>query len=297
MALLLPVLCLLLGLAVGTLRRPPPAVAHGLNRWVLNVALPALVLAEVPHIHPQLQLWFLAVSLWLLFAVTWVLFALIGPRLGWSRERTGAAILVAGLGNTGFFGYPMLRALRGPEGLELGILADQAGTFLVFTVLGMVVAALYAGKALAGRAVVRRVLLFPGFLALIVGVLVGPWLIWPTAVQSVLQAIGSTMTPVALFSVGLQMRLKPGRHQAGALAGILVWKMCAAPILCALAGTLLQVSRPVLIIGVLQTVMPPMVSAGILADEYQLDPQLANVAIGVGLLLALASVPFLNALL
>jgi predicted permease len=297
MALVIPVLCLLLGLAVGALRRPRPAVTHGLNWWVLNVALPALVLAEVPRIQLELRLGFLVASLWLVFGLTWILFALIAPRLGWSRARTGATILVAGLGNTAFIGYPMLQSLRGPQALEYGILADQAGTFLAFTVLGMAVAAVYAGKEVAARDLARRVLLFPGFLTLILSLAVGPWLSWPPLLQSLFVRIGGTMTPLALFSVGLQMRLKLERGHPRALAVILLWKMCAAPLLCLLLGVLLRIEHPVMTVGVLQAAMPPMVSAGILADEYQLDPQLANVAVAVGMLLGFASVPALNSLL
>jgi predicted permease len=297
MALLLPLLCLLLGLAVGALRRPPPAFTHWLNWWVLNAALPALVLAEVPRIRLELRLWFLVVCLWLVFGLTWTLFALLAPRLRWSRARTGGIILVAGLGNTAFFGYPMLRALRGPQGLEYAILADQAGTFLVFTLLGMAVAALYAGREVVVRDIARRVLLFPAFLALILSLILGPWLSWPALLQSAFERIGGTMTPLAMLSVGLQMRLRLERGHPRALALILLWKMCGAPLLCLLLGALLRVEHTVMTVGVLQAAMPPMVSAGILADEYELDPQLANVAVAIGLFLGLASVPALNTLL
>jgi predicted permease len=40
----------------------------------------------------------------------------------------------------------------------------------------------------------------------------------------------------------------------------------------------------VLAVGVLQAAMAPMVSAAILADEYGLDPELANTVLGVVIL-------------
>jgi len=98
-----------------------------LTWWVLNVALPALVLELIPRVTFDPQLWFLVASMWLTFAGAWLLFGVLGARLGWSRQRIGALILVCGLGNTGFMGYPLLQALRGREGLALAIVALLSG--------------------------------------------------------------------------------------------------------------------------------------------------------------------------
>jgi hypothetical protein len=43
--------------------------------------------------------------------------------------------------------------------------------------------------------------------------------------------------------------------------------------------------------------MPPMISAAILADQYRLEPGLANSVLAIAILLSLASVPWLNTLL
>jgi predicted permease len=43
--------------------------------------------------------------------------------------------------------------------------------------------------------------------------------------------------------------------------------------------------------------MAPMVSAAILADEYDLDPALANTVLGAGIVLSLLTVPLANYLM
>jgi predicted permease len=43
--------------------------------------------------------------------------------------------------------------------------------------------------------------------------------------------------------------------------------------------------------------MPPMVSAAILAEQYQLEPALAGSVLGIGILLSLVTVPRINPLL
>jgi predicted permease len=57
------------------------------------------------------------------------------------------------------------------------------------------------------------------------------------------------------------------------------------------------VSRLVLTVGVLQAAMAPMISAAILADQYDLEPPLANTVLGAGILLSLLTVPLANMLL
>jgi predicted permease len=43
--------------------------------------------------------------------------------------------------------------------------------------------------------------------------------------------------------------------------------------------------------------MPPMLSAAILAEQYELEPALAGSVLGIGILLSLATVPWMNSLL
>jgi predicted permease len=296
-ALVLLFVCLLLGAAVARWAKPPAGLAQHLNWWVINIALPALVLDLVPRIRFDLHLWFLPVAMWLLFLGAWLLFATLGPRLGWSRSRVGCLILVGGLGNTSFMGYPMVQALRGQEGLGLAVIADQVGCFVALAVGGVAVTAVYAGRVLMPAQVLRRILLFPSFLALLGGVLAGVCGGWPEPAHYVLEHLGATLTPLALFSVGLQFKLHLGRSQLAAAGLGLGWKMLLAPLLCYALGTLTGVGGLVLAVGVLQAAMAPMISAAILAEQNGLEPALANTVLGVGIVLSLVTVPLANALL
>lgn len=296
-ALLLLFVCLALGVVVKRYFGPPAGLAQNLNWWVLNIALPALVLDLMPRIHLDPHLWFPVASMWLVFLGAWLLFALIGHYRGWSRGRIGALVLVSGLGNTSFMGYPMIEALRGKEGLSLAVIGDQVGTFVALAVGGVAVTAVYAGRKLMPVEVLRRILLFPSFLALVGGLIAGALGGWPDAVHLVLERVGASLTPLALFSVGLQFRLHLGRSQLGALGLSLGWKMLVAPLLCWLIGIATGVGGLVLTVGVLQAAMAPMISAAILAEQYELEPTLANTVLGAGILLSLLTVPLANMLL
>lgn len=296
-ALLLLFVCLALGLLVARLGNPPASLAHHLNWWVLNVAFPGLVLHLIPQLEFDWHLWFLVAAMWFVFLGAWGFFTIVGRLLRWSRQRIGALTLVCGLGNTSFIGFPLIEALRGKEGLKLAAFADQAGVFLALGVGGTIIAAMYSGRSVAPVTIVRRVFLFPPFLSLLAGMVIGAFGALPPAVDIVAERIGSTLVPLALFSVGLQFQLHADRHKLPAIALGLGWKLLLAPALVWFGGGLFGISGLVLTIAVLQAAMAPMISAAILATQNDLEPPLANTILGVGILVAFATVPIANLLL
>lgn len=293
-ALLLLLACLLLGAAVARYAKPPSGMVHGINWWVLRVALPALVLDLVPKVKVDTHLWFPVAAMWVVFFGAWLLFAILGRVLNWSRGRIGALTLVCGLGNTSFMGYPMMRALHGEDGLALAVVADQLGCFPLLASAGVAVAAWYSGKTPQPTLIARRILTFPAFLALIAGGFAGALGGWPDVIEGVLAPIGATLTPLALFSVGLQFKFHLGERQWPALLLGLGWKLLLAPLAALALGVAAGVGGLTLTVGVLQAAMAPMISAAILADEHRLEPTLANTILGAGIVLSLATVPLGN---
>jgi predicted permease len=296
-ALLLLVACLVLGVLVARIANPSAALPQSLNWWVINVALSALVLHLIPTLQFDWQFWFLSASQWLVFLGAWFVFASLGRALRWSRARIGAMTLVCGLGNTAFIGFPMIEALRGREGVKLALVADQLGCFLALAVGGTIVAALYSGKSASAQDVTRKVLTFPPFVALIVGIVAAQFGGWPQPVDAIFDRLGATLVPLALFSVGLQFRLQFQRGQGGAVLLALGWKLLLAPLVIWLVGLATGVSDAILAVAVLEAAMAPMISAAILAEQNDLEPQLANTVLGFGIVLSLVTVPLADYLL
>jgi predicted permease len=289
--------CLALGWVVGRFAKPPADLAPRLNWWVINIALPALVLDLIPGVKMDPHLWFMPVAMWLVFLGGWGFIALIGGRLGWSNARIGAAALSAGLGNTALVGFPLIEMLRHKEGLALAAFADQLGCSIALAVGGITIAAIYGGGRPQPRVILRRVLLFPPFLALVAGIVVGLLGGWPPVAEGFVARIGATLTPVALFSIGLTFTLKMSRERLGAAGLALGWKLAIAPALIFALATLLGVQGLVLAVSVLQAAMAPMASVSILCKQYGLETEVANAALGAGLAISLFSVPFINTLL
>lgn len=295
--LLLLFVCLALGALVARFGKPAPVLAQSLNWWVLNVALSALALHLIPRLTFDWDLWFLPAAMGFVFVGALPFFTLLGRAMHWPRERIGALTLVCGLGNTAFIGYPLVEALRGQEGLQLALIADQTGCFLTLAIGGTVVAALYSGGSTTAGVVIRKVAFFPPFIALLAGIAVGSLGGWHADIDEVLSRIGATLTPLALFSVGLQLRLRFERGQGRAIAAALGWKLVLAPLIVALTGIGLGVQHLVMTVATLESAMGPMVSGAILAEQNKLEPSLAYTVLGAGILLSFITVPIANALL
>jgi len=89
------------------------------NWWVLNIALPAMVLEIIPRLQFNRSLWFLPASMWLMFLSAWLVFHYLGTRMQWSRQRIGGLILITGLSNSSFVGFPLIEALRGKQAYSM----------------------------------------------------------------------------------------------------------------------------------------------------------------------------------
>ena len=295
-ALWLVLICLGAGMLVARVKHPE-GLSLSLNWWMLYIALPALILEQITQVDLALDMLYPAIALWGLFLGAWWLTALVGRLRGWSRGQIGALVLTAGLGNTAFVGYPLIETLRGSEALGRAVLADQLGSFLVLSSLGVVVAALYAGHRVAPAQLLRRVLVFPAFIALIAAFSLRTVGGLPAPLLDVASRLGATLTPLALFSVGMQLQLRLPGNEAGLLAWGLGWKLLLAPLLIWGVAVAIGVPSVSYSVAVLQGAMAPMITAGIMAQQHGLAPGLASRMVGIGTLISLLSVPLFSYIL
>jgi predicted permease len=286
--LMLLAICLVAGVLLHHIGRVGENAHQPVNAVIVHLALPAVTLHtlhafafDAEHLMPVLMPW-------LLFAFGAALFWVVGRALGLARAQVGALTLVGGFGNTSFVGLPMIETLHGRDGLGLGLLIDQLGSYLALSTLGVLAATWYAaGERVGVPEMARRVLTFPPVVALVLALVLRP-LPFPPALEAALVRIGDTLAPLALLSVGLQLRLDAVREHARALALGLSYKLVLAPAL--VVGVLwLADAAPGMVthVSVIEAAMPPMIGAGIVAAQANLAPRLVSAMVGLGIPLGL----------
>lgn len=282
------VACLAAGLLLRRSGRAPYDAHVAINAVIIHVSLPAVTLRYLHGNNLHSSQLLPVLMPWILFAIGAVLFWTLGRLLALPRRSVGALTLVGGLGNTSFVGLPMIESLYGSEGLGLGLLIDQLGSYLVLSTAGMVAVAVYASEDRTSvLAVARKVATFPPFIALAAALILSPISFAP-ALDAALARIGETLAPLALLSVGMQLRFDALLKNARLLGLGLGYKLLLCPAMV-IAFIWLNNITPVMSshVSVIEAAMPPMIGAGIVATQAGLDPPLVSAMIGIGIPLGL----------
>ncbi len=283
---------LLIGMVLQRVKAIPANAHIALNGYVIYVALPALALIHVPRIELQMELLFPVATAWIIFLLAVPVVLLAAWRFSWSRQTTGCLILTAGLGNTAFLGYPVIEALYGADGLQVALLVDQPGTFVATSTLGIVVAGIYSKGRQRKREVARNVVSFPPFIVFFVALIMNVSGIQAEGISLVvLEHFAATLTPVALISIGLQLKFTGAAEQMRPLAFGLLYKLVLAPALLFALYVMLFGGEGLLIqVSIIQGAMPPMITGSIIAVTYGLNARLAALMAGVGVPMAAVTI-------
>lgn len=276
---------LLLGLILQNVKRFPVHIYKYINKIVLFVCLPAITLYYIPKIKWNNDLLFPIASGWISFLLAFLFFHFLGRRLGWSNKLIGCLILTAGLSNTSFLGYPIVEALFGKKGLETAVLVDQPGTFVVVSTLGVFVAAFYSKGSADLVGIFKKIILFPPFITFITACLINIFDYEINFnVQSLLLKIGSLVSPLALFSVGLQLSFdRKSKHWKFLCLGLL-FRLILAPLIIMILYVFIFNQRSEAIkVTIIEIAMAPMITGAILAATYGLKPKLSSMMIGFGI--------------
>lgn len=281
--IILMIVCLLAGMGLRWTGRFPETTPAAFNGYVIHIALPAAALLYLHSIPFDRSMIMTPLMPWLLFLLSWGFFALLGRLLQLPRRTVGALILLGGLGNTSFVGLPMIEAYYGKELLGVGILADQLGTFMVLSTLGVLVASIYSSGNPSLRDMPRKVLFFPPFQALMLALILRP-LPFPDWTVTILRKLADTVTPLALVSVGFQLRFASLDGLKLRLAAGLGYKLLLGPALLALLYLgVLGLRGPAVQVTLFEAAMAPMITAGIVAIDHDLDPPLVTMLLGIGI--------------
>lgn len=288
-----------LGLFCKRVQRFPQTTGLSLNLFVVYVSLPALILSRLPSLLKAIDLrghWWLPVGMaWVSFLISFMTFKILANRLGWTKAKTGALILTAGLGNTSFVGFPILEALLGPDSIQIGILADQPGSFLVLSTVGVLVAAIFGGGESSIKMMAKRVGLFPPFIAMILSIV---WTILGLPYRDILaspvEKISMTLVPLALFVVGFQTQFNWSviRRRILPLSLGLSMKLVVLPLFFYLiVFKMLRIQDEFALVTVLESAMATQITSAVVASEFNLDSELANLMVGLSIPISLFSVP------
>lgn len=283
---IIAIACLFLGLTLQKVAIfPAIKAAAWVQSYLIHIVLPALALLYIPAINPSWGLLLPVSVAWFTFLLSWAIFGYLGKRNNWGKNITGCLIIVAGLANTSFLGFPVIEGLYGKEGLPIALLIDQGGSFLLVSSLSILVGSIYGDHSESLRKVPIKILKFPPFGFLIGTLLMSIFQISTLEVMiPVLQLIGKTMPSMALLVIGLRFSVDLKSIASRFFWYGLGYRLLLAPaIVWLIYSQVMERDSLEFKVTVLESGMAPMITGSIIAMQFGLQPRLATLLSGLGM--------------
>ncbi|QIL39601.1 AEC family transporter [Pedobacter sp. HDW13] len=277
-------LCILAGILFRKSKTLPKDAHKGINAWIIYIALPAASFKYLPHIVWTKDLLFPVLAPICVWLFGWLFVTVYSRSQKLSRATTGGLKLTSSLSNTSFLGFPLIAAYFSEKDQAIAIICDQA-TFMLLSTIGIVVAIRSSqNQKLSAQLVLKKVLTFPPLIGCILALTV-PHFITISPLEPLFEKLAGTVGPLALFSIGLQLKFGGWFSELKHISFTLLYKLILAPVVVLAIAVLLGLSGTITRITIFEMAMPTLVTAGVVADQYNLNPKLANLVVGVGIVL------------
>lgn len=278
-------LCMMAGFVLKRLRILPDEAHRGINVWIIYLAVPAFSLKYIPTITWSNDLLLPALMPFIVWGGAWLTFRLYSMKWPLDPATRTALTLTAGLGNTSFIGIPLILGYYGERALPIAVISDQV-TFVIMSTLGATMAMSHAGsEKMSIISVIKKLVQFPPFIAFFAALIL-PRFMDMSPLTPLFDRLAVTLVPLALFSVGMQLSFSGWREELPLLSVGIGYKLIIAPVLILLIMIALHLHGIIPQISLFEAAMAPMVTAGVIATQYDLNPRLANLMVGIGILLS-----------
>jgi hypothetical protein len=257
-----------------------------LNQFAIYISLPAMILLQIPKLSFSIDMIIPIIVAWLVMAISAILILLLSKFFSFSKEITGSLMLVSILTNSSFLGIPIINAYMGESAMPYVLVYDQLGTFIALATYGTFIASYYSNNSkITFKIITLKVLTFPPFLSLVVALfLIG--VEFNPIISKVLSSFASTIVPIALVAVGLQLQLKLPREEIKPFSVALIVKLILAPTIAFVICKIFAWDNQASIVSIMEAGMAPMITAGAIASMAGLAPRLSSAIVGYGIIIS-----------
>ena len=292
---------ILLGWLLRRLRVIRPKDGPMLVQVVIYLAMPTLVLHIM--VTSDLQPALVLVPL-VGFAVHGVLVAVaLGAARMWKLDRpsTGAVIVASAVGNTGFFGVPLIAASGAHLSVAAAVMFDTFCTSILTWTSTVWISARFgdpSGDAAAARAVWRNLLLPPTWaMALGLGLNLAGVRSLPQIIDRPLGILSGAVLPLVLIYAGLMIEWDGIRRAWRDVGTVAVIRLAISPLICLVFAWAIGLDGDVLRTVVLMAAMPTAMMSLVIGGWFKLKTDVIAGAVVATTLLATLVLPLIRALL
>lgn len=211
--------------------------------------------------------------------LTWV----IGYLLKLERTVLVSILITTMFANTGNYGLPLVAFAFGEQALSYAGIYFITTTLLFYT-FGVFLASL---GQMSFREAVLGLFRIPTMYAVLLAILINTWNIEiPLSVSRAVELAAGGTIPLMLILLGVQLTSLEFSGNPRAMQLSISLRMVIAPLAALLFAALFGLQDSTRQAGVTQASMPSMVSATVLATEYNLDAKLVTAVVFISTLLS-----------
>ena len=285
--------CIITGMVFKATKSIHPDAHKGINTWILYLALPAVSFKYLPKVEWSQEMLFPIFSTVIIAVGSLFYMKFYSKAKGYSERSRRTLELASGYSNTSFIGFPLISAFYGEKYLSIAIICDQT-MFLCLSTIG-IVSALKGGSngsgAIDSKFILKRLFTFPPFFGCISALILSQFIDLSPA-EPFFDKLAATVGPLALFSVGLQLKFNGWRKLWSQISMSMVYKLMIAPAVVMLLAIVIGIKGDVAKISIFEAAMPTLVTSSIIAEQFKLNTKLTNLIIGISIIVGFFTAAF-----
>lgn len=208
---------------------------------------------------------------------------LLGKLFKLERPTLTAILITTMFANTGNYGLPLVAFAFGEEALSYAGIYFVTTTLLFYTV-GVLIASLGHMSLKDAALGLFRI---PTLYAVVLAILINAWQIQiPAPVDRAVELAAGGTIPLMLILLGVQLTSVQLSGSARAMQLSVPLRLLISPLIALILAALFGINGAARQGSITEAAMPSMVSATVLATEYQLDSKLVTAIIFISTLLS-----------
>jgi predicted permease len=269
-------------------------ISEALTEFVIYFSLPALALAKIRNLDFNADIMRIIFIGYLTMGIASFLAYGAGKVLKLSRKDIATLMVVAVFGNTAFVGFSYIESLYSLDHVVYALVYDQMASFVALLTFGVVIIAWGSGESRSVKNVAKQMFTSPPLIA-IGAAIYFHGTIFPPFIEAMLDKFQATLIPLVTTIVGMKLDIRALRTHFKENMVALSIKMIITPfIVLILLYLFADLSQDWLKVTFLETAMPPMTMAVVLAIRGGLNKDLAINALALGILFSFVSIGIWN---
>ncbi|TLD80051.1 AEC family transporter [Helicobacter sp. MIT 11-5569] len=261
--------------------------------FAVTFAIPCLIFDGIYHLNLDLSLTLMILTGLMCSLLGGFFAVIVGYFCHFSRATLVSMFLLSSFGNTLFIGIPIVTGIYDASFIGKVVFYDALATALPFSLIAPFVLSLGSNQPISLFANVKRIVIFPPFIALVLG-FCAKVVALPDFIFGPIRALGGATTAVALFAIGLGLGFGAIRSAYKPTIIVILCKTLLTPFLFIGILKVFNVEfNPNHILAILECGMPTMALAGAMIIKAKLDSNLAVSSIAFGILFSFVSIPIL----